>query len=513
MFFRHDRVCASVFATKKSSLKFSMPTSVVRTRLAPSPTGLMHIGTLRTAFFDYFLARQSGGAFLLRIEDTDQERLVPGALENVLNMFRQFHLDHDEGPFLDVDGSVKEKGNFGPYVQSDRLPLYKKYAAELLEKGCAYVCFCSIERLDDMRKAQTAAKQTTKYDRKCLSLTATEVKTRVDAGEDHVIRIKIPEGKTSFNDAIRGTIEFDNREVDDCIVMKSDGFPSYYLAVVVDDHLMQISHILRGEEWISSTPKSIILFNMFGWEVPVFAHVPLLLGPDKKKLSKRTGDTAIEEYLKHGYLVEALVNFIGTLGFNPSADREIFTIEELIEKFDLSKVNKSGAILNMEKLDWMNKHYLMALSLDDLVLRAKPFISVDTSNVRVQRALFVERSRVSRLTELDEALKPYLNLPSYDSSALIWKKADAADALQNMTRMISLLETCDEAMFSEVVLLETAVKEYTTREGLQNGNVLWPLRVALSGMERSVTPFELLWVLGKEESLNRLRVAQAKLST
>lgn len=479
---------------------------VVRTRLAPSPTGMMHIGTLRTALFDYFLAKQNGGKFIIRIEDTDQGRSVPGAVENLLEMFEAVNITHDEGPFLNDDGTISERGDFGPYVQSNRLEMYKAHADELVAKGFAYPCFCSAERLEEMRKAQVAVKQTTKYDRKCLSLTAAEAQARIAAGEPHVIRIKIPEGKTEFDDAIRGHVVFDHREVDDCIIMKTDGFPTYYLAAAVDDHLMQISHILRGEEWVSSTPKSIILFKMFGWDVPTFAHLPLLLGPDKKKLSKRTGDTAVEEYFKHGYLAEALVNFIGTLGFNPSSDREIFTVEELIESFDLHKVNAAGAVLNMEKLDWMNKQYLMALSMEDITLRATPFVKTEITEV-VKRALFIERSRVSRLTEFDDALKPYVELQAYDPAILVWKKADAADACAQLEHMAALVETFDDATFSAVDLLESAVKEYITHEGLQNGNVLWPLRVALSGQEKSATPFETLWVLGKETSLERLRHA------
>ena len=480
--------------------------TTVRTRLAPSPTGMMHIGTLRTALFDYFLAKQNGGKFIIRIEDTDQGRSVPGAVENLLEMFEAVNISHDEGPFMNDDGTISERGNFGPYVQSNRLDIYKKHADELVEKGFAYPCFCSSERLEEMRKAQVAVKQTTKYDRKCLSLTAADARERIDAGEPHVIRIKVPEGKTEFDDAIRGHVVFDHHEVDDCIIMKTDGFPTYYLAAAVDDHLMEISHILRGEEWVSSTPKSIILFKMFGWDVPIFAHLPLLLSPDKKKLSKRTGDTAVEEYFKHGYLAEALVNFIGTLGFNPSGDREIFTIDELVESFDLNKVNSGGAVLNMEKLDWMNKQYLMALSMEDVALRSAAFVTAEITEM-VKRALFIERSRVSRLTEFNDALKPYLELQQYDSSILVWKKADAADAVAQLERMIALIETFDDATFSAVDLLESAVKEYITREGLQNGNVLWPLRVALSGQEKSATPFETLWVLGKETSLERLRYA------
>ncbi len=362
-----------------------------------------------------------------------------------------------------------------------------------------------------MRKAQTAVKQTTKYDRQCLTLTAAEAKSRIDAGECYVIRIKIPEGKTEFVDAIRGLIAFDNQDVDDCIIIKSDGFPTYYLACVVDDHLMNISHILRGEEWISSTPKSLILCSMLGWQSPVFAHVPVLLGPDKKKLSKRTGDTAVEEYFKHGYLAEAIVNFIGTLGFNPSGDREIFALQELVDAFDLSKVNSAGAILNMEKLDWMNRHYLMQLTEEELVNRAKHFVAADCTDQRVRRAMFVERSRISRMTEFDHAIAPYLALPLYDASVVIWKKADAADAITQLSGVREYIRALDSTVFDAADLLESRIKEYITSKGLQNGNVLWPLRVALSGSEKSATPFELLWALGTEESLQRIDIAIQKL--
>lgn len=483
----------------------------VRTRLAPSPTGKMHIGTFRTALFDYFLARQNNGKFLLRIEDTDQERLVPGALENLLEMFQAFHIDYDEGPVLQSDGSIVEKGDFGPYVQSARLDIYKRYAEELIQKGCAYPCFCTVERLDEMRKAQSAVKQTTKYDRRCLALTAAEAEAKMREyeanGQTYVIRLKVPEGKTEFVDAIRGGIVFDNNEVDDCILLKSDGYPSYYLACTVDDHLMEISHVLRGEEWISSTPKSLILFTMFGWDAPIFAHVPLLLGPDKKKLSKRTGDTAVEEYFKHGYLAEALVNFIGTLGFNPSADREIFSLDELVKLFDLNKVNSAGAVLNIEKLDWMNRHYLMQLTEEELADRAEGFVHADLDEIRVRRALFVERSRVSRLTEFDNAIAAYLTLPEYDHAILIWKKADAIDGVAQLSSIRLVLENISHETFDNVSLLETAIKEYIASNSLQNGNVLWPLRVSLSGLEKSATPFELLWALGKEESLRRIDLA------
>ena len=480
---------------------------IVRTRVAPSPTGMIHIGTLRTALFDYFIAKQNNGQFLLRIEDTDQERTVPGAVENLLQMLALVGIVPDEGPYLQSDGSIAERGDFGPYIQSQRLDIYQKYAKELVDQGFAYPCFCSVERLEEMRKSQMTLKQTTKYDRHCLSLTRTETEQRIQSGEDHVIRLKIPEGSTTFVDAIRGTITFNHTEVDDCILMKSDGFPTYYLACVVDDHLMKITHILRGEEWISSTPKSLIIFKLLGWDAPIFAHVPVLLGPDKKKLSKRTGDTAVSEYFKHGYLAETLINFIGTLGFNPSSDQEIYSLDELIEKFDLSKVNSAGAVMNIEKLDWMNRHYLTMLNIDDLAEKAKAFISADVNDVRVRRALYIERSRVSRLTEFNSAIASYLTIPKYDSSIVIWKKADQSDAINQLTGIKNLIETFDNSVFETVDLLESKIKEYIVGNGLQNGNVLWPLRVSLSGSEKSATPFELLWALGKEESLTRISLA------
>lgn len=483
---------------------------IVRTRLAPSPTGFMHIGTLRTALWDYFLARQQGGQFILRIEDTDQARLVEGALESLLGTFDKLGLVHDEGPYVKPDGTILEKGDYGPYVQSARLELYKPYAEELVKRGLAYVCFCTSERLEEMRAQQMAAKQTPKYDRRCLKLGAEEVDRRVAAGEEHVIRMKIPEGVSEFIDAVRGRISFNNADVDDQVLMKSDGFPTYHLAVVVDDYLMKITHVLRGEEWLPSMPKQIILHKMLGWEMPVYAHLPLLLNQDKTKLSKRKGDVSVESYLAKGYLPQALLNFIATLGWNPTADREIFELDELVRAFDLSKVNKSGAVVNMEKLDWMNHQYLMKLSREDLNGLARPFLHVEVDE-RVERAVFVERTRVNRLDEFDAHVALYVQIGEYAPEALVWKKADAEDAKAMLSGMSTLITSFDDAVFADMSLLEGKVKEYSSANGLQNGNVLWPLRVALSGQEKSAGPFELLWVLGKAESLKRVNAAIAKL--
>ncbi len=484
----------------------------IRTRIAPSPTGYMHIGTLRTVMFDYFLARQNDGQFIVRIEDTDQARLVDGAVESLLATFKKLGLDYDEGPMLHDDGTIVEHGDCGPYVQSARLGMYKQYADQLRDAGHAYVCFCTAERLEEMRTAQTALKQTPKYDRKCLSLSGEEISTRVGAGERHVLRMKMPEGTVAFEDGIRGRIEFNLADIDDQVILKSDGFASYHLAVVVDDHLMSISHVLRGEEWISSTPKQIVLHDMLGWTMPVYAHVPLILNPDKTKLSKRKGDVSVESYLAKGYLPEALINFISTLGFNPKSDQEIYTRDELVQLFDLSKVNRSGAVMNIDKLDWMNHHYIMQLTEDALMTAVEPFLpGVDMTSPTVRRALMVERDRVQRLTEFAEKLAPYIAIGEYDAATLVWKKADAADAKAQLTGVRDALGALDGA-FGTIALLEAAIKEYIGTNGLQNGNVLWPLRVALSGAEKSASPYELLWALGKEESVARIDAAITKLA-
>lgn len=505
------------FSNQSESSTLKPPSSpklmTVRTRIAPSPTGYMHIGTLRTVMFDYFLARQSGGQFVVRIEDTDQARLVPGALESLLSTFQKMGIDYDEGPVLNPDGTITEKGDYGPYVQSKRLDIYKPYADKLVAEGHAYVCFCTRERLEEMRAAQTAAKQTPKYDRLCLKLAPADVAARVGAGEPHVIRMKMPDGEVSFEDAIRGVIKFNLADSDDQVIIKSDGFASYHLAVVVDDHLMKISHVLRGEEWISSTPKQIVLHKMLGLTMPVYAHVPLILNPDKTKLSKRKGDVSVEGYLNKGYLPEALINFISTLGFNPTSDREIYSRDELVKLFNLSKVHSSGAVMNTEKLDWMNHEYLVKLSPDELVSVAKPFLRADVVSEPVRRALVIESQRVNRLNEFADKIEPYLTAIEYPKEILVWKKASPEDALKQLENVRSVIAGLSGDVFAQIPLLEAAVKEYITKEGLQNGNVLWPLRVALSGAEKSASPFECLWVLGQAESLKRLDVAIAHLKS
>ncbi len=483
----------------------------VRTRIAPSPTGFVHIGTLRTALYNYFVAKQAGGDFLIRIEDTDRERLVEGSVENLLSVFATIGITNDEGPFLEEGKGVVQKGDFGPYIQSERLDLYKSYVQQLLDQGDAYYCFCTRERLESMRADQVATKQTPKYDRHCLNLTDEEIAVLKKDRVSSVVRMKVPEGETVVHDVIRGKVVFDNGGVDDQVLLKSDGFPTYHLAVVVDDHLMEITHIIRGDEWLPSAPKHVLLYEMFDWDLPLFAHLPLLLNPDKSKLSKRQGDVAVEDYLKKGYLPETLINFVGTLGFNPSGEQELYSMDELIEKFDLAKVNKSGAVLNMEKLDWMNAHYIATVSPERFFEVASPFVELDLSNSLVQRALLAERSRVSKLEELQGSVVPYLNLSDYSTELLVWKKADAADAKLQLETMLGFLREQDASFFEDRALLEQSIISFIKAQGLQNGNVLWPLRVALSGQERSSSPFDFIWALGLEEVENRIDVALKKL--
>ncbi|MFH1286865.1 MAG: glutamate--tRNA ligase [Candidatus Magasanikbacteria bacterium] len=360
---------------------------MTKTRFAPSPTGFLHIGGLRTALFAYLHAKKSGGIFLLRIEDTDRERFVEGGMENILNSLSWAGITPDEGVVQNKNGNIVQKGEHGPYIQSERNDIYNEHIQKLLDSGHAYHCFCSRERLGEVREEQQKNKQPTLYDGHCRNMSENEVKERLEEQDvQHVIRLRIPEeGTTSFEDSIRGTVKFKNSLIDDQVLQKSDGFPTYHLANVVDDHLMEITHVIRGEEWLSSTPKHILLYQFFGWKVPTFAHLPLLINEQKQKLSKRHGDVSVEDFKEAGYLPEALVNFVAFLGWNPGDEREIFTLSELTDEFDLSKVQKAAAVFNREKLNWVNKHYICQMEPDFLLEATKPFFqnaNLDLSVVR-----------------------------------------------------------------------------------------------------------------------------------
>jgi len=482
----------------------------VVTRFPPSPTGYLHIGGLRTALYNYLFARKNGGRFILRIEDTDRERYVPDAVESLIHALNVVGLDYDEGPKLDGEGKVIQTGDRGPYIQSERLPIYQEHANILLEKGAAYRCFCSKERLESLRKQQEIAKLTPKYDRLCSTLSTKEIEQKMSANEPFVVRLKIPEGKTVVDDIIRGRIEIENKEVDDQVLMKSDGFPTYHLANVVDDHLMLVTHVIRGEEWISSVPKHIALYQAFGWDVPAFAHLPLILNADRSKLSKRQGDVAVEDYLDKGYLPEALLNFVAIMGFNPKGDQELYSMAELTELFDLTKVNKAGAVFNVEKLDWMNGQYLRRRTPEELADLCAPFLAA--AGKKADRELLVkvcaiERERLAKLSDIVDAIDSFLALPDYDSALLIWKKSDAADAKKSLEGALGHMRSMDETDFRSIDMVEASVKRYIEGNGLKNGNVLWPLRVALSGRSASPSPFEFAWALGKDETVRRIEHA------
>ncbi len=489
---------------------------MIRTRFAPSPTGYVHLGNLRTALFAYLFARHEAGVFILRVEDTDQSRYVEGAVENLLRTLEWAGITLDEGPYLDANGKLAEKGQFGPYTQSKRLSIYQKYVAELIAKGGAYHCFCTAERLENLRTEQQLNKLPTGYDGLCLKTTSPEeAAKRIEQGEKYVVRLKMPRsGETIFTDLIRGEVRFKNELIDDQVLLKSDGFPTYHLAVVVDDHLMEISHVIRGEDWISSTPKHIQLYRYFGWEIPEFGHVPLILNSDKSKFSKRQGDVAAEQYQSRGYLPEALVNFIAFLGWNPGDERELFNPEELCAEFKLDHVSKAGAVFNLEKLDWFNREYLKRMNPGELVRRAKPFLATTyiplDNEMLLTKAVALEQTRITTLSELGPAINFVFQLPEYPPTALVWRKSTSEQSLKILTELIPLLNTISVQDW-QTVLIEARIKAWIGEQGYNNGEVLWPLRVALSGQEKSPPPFEIAAVLGQQESIHRVETALAKL--
>lgn len=490
----------------------------IRVRFAPSPTGYMHIGNFRTALYTYLFAKKHGGDFILRIEDTDQKRYVQDALEKLIQIMAWAGFKYSEGVYIE-NGEVIQKGDFGPYIQSERLDIYKKYAQELVEKGQAYYCFCTTERLEKMRAEQIEKKQAPMYDRCCLKLSADEIKNKMEASEKYVIRQKInTEGVTEFEDIIRGKVKFENKLLDDQVLLKSDGYPTYNFANVVDDNLMRISHILRGEEYISSTPKYIQLYQNFGWEVPQFAHLPLLLNPDKTKLSKRQGDVAVEDYIQKGYLKEAIINFVALLGWNPGegSTREIFSISELIENFDLKKVHKAGAIFDLKKLDWLNSQYIKKLSIGELYeLSKKYFAQKDfyknasddkKTEEYVKKVLTIEQERLMNFSGAGESNKFFFQDIEYDKELLRWKNMGDEDLKNNLEKSKNILENISEDDWTK----ENLEKNLFEAAGDNKGNLLWPLRAALTGEQKSPSPFEVAWVLGRNETLNRIKKALDK---
>lgn len=476
--------------------------SKIRTRFAPSPTGYMHVGNLRTALYAYLIAKHEGGDFILRIEDTDQERYVEGAVDVIFKTLKDTGLIHDEGP--DVGG------NYGPYVQSERKDLYKEYALELVAKKEAYYCFCTKERLDMLRENADAQKKPFKYDKHCCALTKEEIEKNLNNGLPYVIRQNNPtEGVTKFEDVIYGTISVDNEELEDMVLLKSDGLPTYNFANVVDDHLMEITHVVRGSEYLSSSPKYNRLYEAFGWDVPIYVHCPPIMKDAQHKLSKRTGDASFEDLLAKGYLKEAVINYISLLGWNPGTTQEIFSLEELVEVFNYKNINKSPAIFDSEKLRWMNGEYLKKMSLEDFHELALPYILSDIKDKPLDTMKIAEilHNRVEVLTDIVGQLDFFYELPTYSTELYTHKKmkTDSAVALSSLETILPVLEGISDDNWTldnlhEVVL--GMVKDL----GLKNGQMLWPIRTALSG--KQFTPggaFEAADILGKKESLTRIQ--------
>lgn len=474
---------------------------MIRVRFAPSPTGELHIGGARTALYNYFFAKQQGGKFIIRIEDTDQERLVAGSLDRLLQGLAWLGLSWDEGP--DIGGP------HGPYIQSQRLDIYQQYLKELLAKGAAYYCFCSAERLTTLRAEQEARREATRYDRHCANLSAAEVSELLAQKNPYTVRLKVPAGQTTITDIVRGQVTVNNDTLDDQILLKSDGYPTYHLANVVDDHLMEISHVIRGEEWLPSTPKHSLLYQAFGWPEPIWAHLPNVLNDKRSKLSKRRdGETVwLQTYQRQGYLPQALVNFLALLGWHPSDDQELFSLTELVKNFDLNRVQKAGAIFSLQKLNWFNAEYIKKLPLAELDTWLQPYYqSLNSAAADTAKLTELLRTRLTTLAEAPQhvgwwfktslELTPELLIPNKGTTAKT-KAALAASA----GALVSLEDW-------QVSSLKTSLDKIVTTGDFTRGELLWPLRLALTGERQSPDVFEVAWALGKNETIKRLDYAQ-----
>ncbi len=481
----------------------------IRTRFAPSPTGRMHVGNLRTALYAYLIAKHEGGDYILRIEDTDQERYVEGAVDIIYRTLQKTGLIHDEGP-------DKDKG-FGPYVQSDRQKsgIYLEYAKKLIEKGEAYYCFCDKERLATLTRTE-GDKEINVYDKHCLSLSKEEIEENLKAGKPYVIRQNNPNtGTTTFHDEIYGDITVDNSELDDMILIKSDGFPTYNFANVVDDHLMGITHVVRGNEYLSSSPKYNRLYDAFGWEVPVYVHCPLITDENHQKLSKRCGHSSYEDLIEQGFLSEAIVNFVALLGWSPENNQEIMSLDELIKAFDYHHINKSPAVFDYTKLKWMNGEYIKAMDFDAFYEKALPFIKETIKkDLDYKKIAEMVKTRIEVFPDIPDHIDFFEAVPEYDSEMYVHKKmkTDKAISLEVLKDILPVLSELDESKYNNDDLYALLV-DFAAKKELKNGTILWPVRTALSG--KQMTPCgatEILELLGKEESLKRIEAAIEKLS-
>jgi len=490
--------------------------SEVRTRFAPSPTGRMHVGNLRTALYEYLIAKHEGGTFILRIEDTDQERYVEGALDIIYRTMKGTGLIHDEGPDKD--------GGYGPYIQSERQAkgIYLEYAKKLIEKGAAYYCFCTKERLENLKTKVGSSevdddgevKEITKYDKHCLHLSKEEIEEKLAAGVPYVIRQNIPtEGTTTFHDVIFGDITVENEELDDMILIKSDGYPTYNFANVVDDHLMKITHVVRGNEYLSSTPKYTRLYEAFGWEEPIYIHLPLITDENHKKLSKRSGHSSFEDLLAQGFVAEAIVNYVALLGWSAPDNREIMSLEELVKAFDYRHINKSPAVFDIVKLRWMNGEYFKMMDDEKFYQLALPYIKeVIHKDLDFRKIAALVKTRIETFLDIKEKIDFFEELPDYNIEMFTHKKMKTTteSSLVVLTDLLPRFEALED--YSEAGI-ENVIMSYIQEKGIKNGQGLWPVRTAVSGKQS--TPggaYEIMSILGKDESLRRIRIAIDKLS-
>lgn len=492
--------------------------SKVRTRFAPSPTGFLHIGSLRTVLFGYLIAKSQGGDFILRIEDTDQKREVSGAQEKLLEIINWIGIEFDEGPHVG--------GDFGPYVQSERIEIYKKYTKKLLDSRKAYRCFCSPERLQQMREEQQKMKLPPRYDGRCRHLNEKEIQKKLNNNEPFVVRQKMPKGaEVLIYDELRGEIKFRTDDLDDHVLIKTSGMPTYQFANVVDDHLMKITHVLRGEEWISSFPKNILLYRDFGWEAPKFIHMPLTLNKGGGKLSKRQGDVAVEDYREKGYLKEALINFSILLGWSPyvlaqtdkpDKEIEIFSLRDVVENFQIKDMGVSPAVFDTEKLDFLNGYYIRHKKLEDLAELCMPYLAENINKTSdeykrskefIAKVVKVEQERLKKLSEIGELTEFFfIDELIYNKEMLAWKKMEVSQAQKNLKTIIDLLENIPNENWTDNAIEEGIVNFLKIKE-LKIGEYLWPMRVSLTGRKASPGPFEVAQILGKKETINKIKKA------
>ncbi|MDO5725061.1 MAG: glutamate--tRNA ligase [Tissierellia bacterium] len=488
----------------------------IRLRFAPSPTGFLHIGGLRTALYNHLFAKKMGGKFILRIEDTDQTRFVDGAIENLISSLEWAGVTYDEGVFVE-DGKIVEKGDYGPYIQSKRLDIYRKYVDELVEKGHAYYCFCSKDRLDNLREEQKIKGLVPKYDGLCRGVSLEEAKKRAANGEEYVIRMKLPPNKDiSFKDLVRGNITINTDDIDDQVLLKSDGFPTYHMAVVVDDHLMGISHVVRGEEWLPSTPKHVYLYEAFGWEAPIYVHLPTVLNKDRKKLSKRHGDVSVEDFKASGYLPEALVNYLALVGWSPDSNQEIFSMDEMIENFSFDRVSKTGGIFDRDKLIWVNSHYIREKSNSELIELTKPYFKdyygfddkfFETHSKWLEVLMATIKEDMPTLKSAPEKAK--FAFEDYeletDEDFEVLKGEQVPTLLKALKSNIAAL---DKLTFEDAKGLMKKIQKET---GIKGKNLFMPTRIAITGNSHGPELANVLYLLGKDKLIKRIEACEEKL--